>query len=110
MKLSEIARYCASKELTSIAKKGTAATLSASFAAPQFTLHVAARDDAVPKPMLGGQPQVLRDQISVSQAARKWKMHGNVREFPALSPAAEHVTSTTNRLRRTLESKEDHVT
>ncbi len=61
MKLSEIARYWAARELTRIEKKGAAITLSAPFAAPRFTLHVAAQGDAVPKLTLGGHPQGLKE-------------------------------------------------
>ena len=61
MKLSEIARYWAAKELTWIEKKGAAVTLSAPFASPRFTLHVAARGDSVPKLTLGGRPQGLKE-------------------------------------------------
>ena len=49
MKLSEIARYWAARELTRIETAGTAATLSAPFAAPDFTPYVACQGDAVPK-------------------------------------------------------------
>ena len=49
MKLSEIARYWAAKELTRIQQKGTAVTLTAPFATPRFTLRIAETDGAPPK-------------------------------------------------------------
>jgi hypothetical protein len=49
MKISEIARYWAAKELTRIERSGNRLTLTAPFASPRFTLRLAARDDAVPQ-------------------------------------------------------------
>jgi hypothetical protein len=48
MKLSEIARYWASKELTSIRRVENGATMDAPFAAPRFTIKVKGRPDASP--------------------------------------------------------------
>jgi len=59
MKLSEIARYWAAKELTRIEKTGDTITLGAPFASRRYTLSVAARGDAMPKLLLGGRPQRL---------------------------------------------------
>ena len=61
MKLSEIARYWAAKELTRIDRQGDLVTLSAPFAAPRFTVGVSARADAVPQLTLGETPQALRE-------------------------------------------------
>jgi hypothetical protein len=46
MKLSEIARYWAAKELTAIAKTDGAVSLTAPFAAPGFTLELLSRNGA----------------------------------------------------------------
>jgi hypothetical protein len=61
MKLSEIARYWAAKELTRIERQGARLTLRAPFASPRFTLSVLARGDAVPKLSLAGKPQPLKE-------------------------------------------------
>jgi len=61
MKLSEIARYWSARELTEIRSRGGAVALRAPFAAPQFTVRVEARADAVPKLTLDGKPQNLRE-------------------------------------------------
>lgn len=47
MKLSEVSRYWAARELTRIERKGNAVTFKAPFACPEFTLRVAS---APPKP------------------------------------------------------------
>ncbi len=54
MKLSEIARYWAAKELTRIEKKERMVSLRAPFACPSFTLKIEDRGDGVPK--LGEKP------------------------------------------------------
>ena len=61
MKLTEIARYWAAKELTRIEKKANRVTLLAPFACPGFTLHIAARGDAVPKIVKSGKPVPLKE-------------------------------------------------
>lgn len=50
MKISELSRYWAAKELTRIARRGNNVTLTAPFACPQFTLRV---------PQAGGPPPQL---------------------------------------------------
>jgi len=59
MKLSEIARYWAARELTRIERQEGTVTLDAPFASPRFTLSVTAPGDAVPKLSLTGKPQRL---------------------------------------------------
>lgn len=61
MKLSEISRYWAAKELTRIDSRNGAISLDAPFATPRFTLSVAAPAGAVPKLSLAGKPQPLRE-------------------------------------------------
>jgi len=61
MKLSEIARYWAAKELTRIERQAGAIALDAPFACPQFTLSVPARGDAVPKLSAAGTPQPVEE-------------------------------------------------
>ena len=61
MKLSEIARYWAARELTRIETRGGSVTLDAPFATPRYTLQVPARGDAVPKLSLAGKPQPLAE-------------------------------------------------
>lgn len=61
MKLSEISRYWAAKELTRIERQTDRITLTAPFAAPQFTISVAALPGAVPQICSGAKPQALRE-------------------------------------------------
>jgi hypothetical protein len=61
MKLSEIARYWAAKELTRIGRADGAVTLDAPFASPRFTLRVAAAGDAAPQFTAGKEPVPLRE-------------------------------------------------
>ncbi len=59
MKLSEIARYWAAKELTRIERQAGAIALDAPFACPGFTLFVPSPGDAVPRLRVAGKPQAL---------------------------------------------------
>src|SRR5262249_52898829 len=61
MKLSEIARYWAAKELTAIERDGDRVTLRAPFACPAFTLRVAGKSDVAPQLTTNGQPMALRE-------------------------------------------------
>jgi hypothetical protein len=61
MKLSEIARYWAAKELTRIERQANTLTLDAPFASPRFTLSAPARGDVVPKLLAAGKPQPLKE-------------------------------------------------
>jgi hypothetical protein len=61
MKLSEIARYWAAKELTRIEKQGGKVTLQAPFAAPRFTLEVAAAPGRSVEVISNGAPQILKE-------------------------------------------------
>ena len=61
MKLSEIARYWAAKELTRIGRDGGAVTLDAPFASPRFTLRVHAAGDGAPQLTAGEKPVPLRE-------------------------------------------------
>jgi len=65
MKLSEIARYWAARELTRIEGKGSRWTLTSPFASPRFTLRVPGTKGAPPKLLKGGEPIPLRqvDQL-----------------------------------------------
>jgi hypothetical protein len=70
LKLSEIARYWAAKELTEIQRRGEVWALQAPFACPDFTLtlpRAAAGAEAAPVIMHQGQPVVLERTDSVSQ-------------------------------------------
>ena len=61
MKLSEIARYWAAKELTRIERQADTVTLDAPFASPRFTLSVTAHNNAVPRLSLADRPQPLQE-------------------------------------------------
>ncbi|MBC8873202.1 MAG: twin-arginine translocation signal domain-containing protein [Planctomycetes bacterium] len=61
MKLCEIARYWAAKELTGIERRDGVVTLKAPFAAPNFTVRVGAKGSAVPKLTVGGKPLPLTE-------------------------------------------------
>jgi hypothetical protein len=60
MKLSAIARYWAARELTRIDKQADTVTLTAPFAAPQFTLEIATRTAAPPRLMVEGKSTPLQ--------------------------------------------------
>jgi len=60
MKLSGIARYWAAKELTTIRIAGGTVTLEAPFAAPEFTMKVAAEVGADPRVIAGDRISVLK--------------------------------------------------
>jgi len=59
MKLSEIARYWAAKELTEIKRQENSVMLTAPFASSRFTLSITAQTGAVPKVVSGDKPQPL---------------------------------------------------
>jgi len=61
MKLSEISRYWAARELTKITREENQIKLEAPFAAPEFTLSLPARSDRVPTLQAGG------DRTTVTQ-------------------------------------------
>jgi hypothetical protein len=61
LKLSEIARYWAAKELTRMERRQQAIEFQAPFATPDFTVQVKSRPDAVPKLSIHGQPAALRE-------------------------------------------------
>ncbi len=61
MKLSEIARYWAAKELTALGRTERGVALRAPFACPGFTLEAPARADAVPSLTLGGRPVAMKE-------------------------------------------------
>jgi len=79
MKLSEIARYWAAKELTRIEKRASAVSLSAPFGTARFTLSIASPGNAAPQLVLGGKrvalnqvgsPRELRPGTWLRQAER----------------------------------------
>lgn len=61
MKLSEIARYWAARELTKIERKGGTVTLIAPFACPRFTLAAAGGGNVPPRFTVAGKPQPLAE-------------------------------------------------
>ncbi len=61
MKVSEIARYWAAKELTAIERDGARVTLRAPFACPAFTLRVAGVREGAPRISHDGVPASLRE-------------------------------------------------
>ena len=60
MKLSEIARYWAAKELTGIAVDGNTLTLQAPFASPGFTLKMPRHGQADPRVSTAGKQTILK--------------------------------------------------
>jgi hypothetical protein len=69
MKLSEIARYWAVKELTQISKEGSSVTLTAPFAEPRLTVRIETRSRQKPKLTAEGQIVNLREVKSLGQLA-----------------------------------------
>lgn len=72
MKLSEIARYWAAKELTGIEKTPGHVRFNAPFAAPDFTVRVAAESEAAPRVAVAGREIALaevRDPLRLTAGA-----------------------------------------
>jgi hypothetical protein len=63
MKLSELARYWAAKELTGIQRNGHQVTFRAPFACPGFTARVPASPQAQPAIIVGAQPPVSYPEV-----------------------------------------------
>ena len=64
MKLSELARYWAAKELTRIEKLDGSVVFDAPFASPDFTVKVPARAGSTPSLSRAGTPLTLREVSS----------------------------------------------
>jgi len=60
MKLSDISRYWAAKELTQIEKQGTRVTFSAPFATTRFTIQTRTNSQKAPQLIADGKPVQLR--------------------------------------------------
>ena len=67
MKLSEIARYWAAKELTRIEKTQSGFRLRAPFASPLFTIRLPARATVPPKVVIDGKPVLLKEVKSARE-------------------------------------------
>jgi len=67
MKLSEIARYWAARELTQIDKEGTRITFNAPFATTRFTVRIKAKSADTPKLLANEQPVQLQQVKGLSQ-------------------------------------------
>jgi hypothetical protein len=63
MKLSEVSRYWAARELTRIERAGSRVTLQAPFACPSFTLKFPAPANANPRFMAGSAPPVSYPEV-----------------------------------------------
>ena len=61
MKLSEVARYWAAKELTRIERKENRIVFQAPFACPEFTVRFEARENGVPEFRASGDPVPLKE-------------------------------------------------
>jgi hypothetical protein len=76
MKLSEIARYWAAKELTRIEKDGNVVRLRAPFASPRFTIDVKTPATHVAHLATAGRPQPLRAvSAPLDLAPGAWRRH-----------------------------------
>ncbi len=77
MKLSEIARYWAAKELTQIRRDEAGLEIDAPFATPRFTLRVAASDAATPRIRSKGRITDL-EMVSMAQNLKpgRWMRDG----------------------------------
>jgi hypothetical protein len=67
MKLSEVSRYWAAKELTRIERTDNRVSFHAPFACPAFTARVTARPMGTPKVTVKNQPSSLREVASSSK-------------------------------------------
>jgi len=76
LKLSEIARYWAAKELTRIEKQGNRVTLQAPFAAPRFTLEVATAPPGAVEVLSEAEPKALKQvNTSLELVSGTWHRH-----------------------------------
>jgi hypothetical protein len=64
MKLSEVSRYWAARELTRIERAGNRVTFHAPFACPAFTVQLTAPPDAVPRFIAGHQPPISYPEVN----------------------------------------------
>lgn len=77
MKLSEVSRYWAARELTRIERAGNRITLRAPFACPNFTVQFPAPPNAVPRFASGPQPTTLREvKRQLDLASGTWQHAG----------------------------------
>lgn len=67
MKLAEIARYWAAKELTRISRTGVGITFDAPFGTPAFTVRVSGQAAQAPRLVAGGQTVALQEVSSPRQ-------------------------------------------
>jgi hypothetical protein len=76
MKLCEIARYWAARELTRIEKQGDRVTLQAPFATPRFTLEVAAAPPGAVEVLSEADPKALKQvQTAIELVSGAWHRH-----------------------------------
>jgi hypothetical protein len=77
MKLAELARYWAAKELTRVGRTAAGWEFQAPFAAPAFTVRVPARSDAAPRLVQGTQAVPLRQVTQPGElASGTWMASG----------------------------------
>lgn len=77
MKLSEIARYWAAKELTRIERAGRSVRFHAPFAGPIFTVSLDAPPPTLPKLTVQGRPILLKEVREPRQlVSNTWTRHG----------------------------------
>src|SRR5690606_20887880 len=78
MKLSEIARYWAAKELTEIKKTNGGYVLNAPFAAPAFTVKLAAPENRPPRLSAENKPLTLQEVTKKRDVkSGTWLREGN---------------------------------
>jgi hypothetical protein len=76
MRLNEIARYWAARELTRVERSGGLVTFRAPFACPRFTVQVDGRPDAVPELSAGASPVRLAQVAKPLQLdSGSWTKH-----------------------------------
>jgi hypothetical protein len=79
MKLSEVSRYWAARELTRLELSERQLRLQAPFACPAFTVQFPAPSGAVPRQVVGGQPPVSYAEVSrkLDLKSGSWHREGN---------------------------------
>ena len=78
MKLSEIARYWAARELTQISRQGNRIVLDAPFASPRFTLRLKTQTPQPPRLSTNGATSVLAEtQDPASLRSGAWHRRGD---------------------------------
>jgi hypothetical protein len=71
MKLSELSRYWAARELTQMVRRGNSLSFDAPFACPEFTVSIAGHADSDPTLRMGG------DRLRLEEVSNPLRLRAN---------------------------------